>query len=867
MCALELEYGSEIQPVRLPAPDLPEAQRWDALVYAHTHWDREWYRSFERFRMQLVGVVDRLLQVLDTDPEFTRYVLDGQTIVLEDYLAIRPEEEPRLRRLVGAGRIEVGPWYVLPDEFLVSGEALVRNLLEGRRVAARFGEPLAVGYLPDPFGHVAQLPAILRGFGIDNAVFSRGMGDEFARTGTEFRWEAPGGADVLAIVQASTYTSGYCNAELLGRGNNADDAEPYQAVRELAPHLAQHARTSLLLLAAGCDHETIQQALPAQVRRIAQLLPDADVRIAGLAEAVELVRQGERARAAAGEALERVRGELRGSLQAPILASIFSARVPLKQANDALQALLERHVEPLLALAVLADVRPARDVEPFLRHAWRLVLENHPHDSIGGCSVDEVHDEMHARSLRAHAVCHGLLEDLRISLGLGEVAALHDAEGRGGIAERADGAPVAVTPGPVGQLVPLADHVHGDGADVVDADTIRAGGLVARIVEGALEVEQDGVRTKLDWIDEADAGDEYDFGALDGDEPLVATIDRWTTRMAAPGVAELQVVHVLELPLGLTDDRLGRVADVRRHELTVRVRVSPASPLAQLAVTFDNQARDHRLRLRATGSGSAVEALGHFAIVERPVRPEPTATEWRQPPPGLDHCAGAVRLGGVLLAGRGIHEYEVRNGGLELTVLRSVGWLSRDDIAGRPSGHAGPALASPGAQCLGPIRLDLAVGVGAGTDFDAARAFLVPPLVLEPFGIGQSSHPGHVEGTPHPIESGAAARARDVLGATPDDAAARIASLGIQVGGDDVVPSACKLADDGSGDLVVRWWAPAAATNPRVRLAIAVPVRSILRARMDETPLGPATHEGGTCELRVAPGSITTLRVALEPAS
>ena len=95
-------------------------------------------------------------------------MLDGQTIVLEDYLAIRPEEEPRIRRLVGAGRLEVGPWHVLPDEFLVSGESIVRNLLEGRRIASRFGNPLAVGYLPDPFGHVAQLPAILRGFGIDN---------------------------------------------------------------------------------------------------------------------------------------------------------------------------------------------------------------------------------------------------------------------------------------------------------------------------------------------------------------------------------------------------------------------------------------------------------------------------------------------------------------------------------------------------------------------------------------------------------------------------------------------------------------------------------------------------------------------------
>jgi alpha-mannosidase len=873
MCAPGLEYGSDLQPAELGVPPVPGVDRWDALVYAHTHWDREWYRSFERFRMQLVGVIDRLLQLLDTDPSFTRYVLDGQTIVLEDYLALRPEEEPRLRRLVGAGRIEVGPWYVLPDEFLVSGEALVRNLLEGRRVAARFGEPLAVGYLPDPFGHVAQLPAILRGFGIDNVVFSRGMGDEFERTGTEFRWEAPGGkASVLALVQASTYTSGYCNAELLARGNGASDAEPYEALLELAPHLARHARTSLLLIAAGCDHETVQEALPEQVRRLAALLPEADVRIAGLAEAIQCVRDGERARDAAGMPLERVRGELRGSLQAPILASIFSARIPIKQSNDSLQVLLERHVEPVLANAVLAGVRPARDVEPFLRHAWRLVLENHPHDSIGGCSVDEVHDEMHARSLRARAVCEGLLEDLRIALDLGDVDALHDAEGRGGIAERGDGTPLAIRRSSPGRLVALEPNVRRDGAEVVDERTVRSGSLVARVVDGRLELESGSSSTRIEWIDEADAGDEYDFGALAGDEPIVATLERWSTGIAGPGVAQLDLHYALDLPRSLTSERDRRSSDLLRHNLRVRVRVSDVSPLAQLVVEFDNQALDHRLRLRASVDGlepdTRVHALGHFAVIDRLARPVATATTWRQPSPGLDHCAGAVRTRDVLLAGRGIHEYEARGTHLELTVLRSVGWLSRNDVAGRPSGHAGPALAAPGAQCQGAHRVDLAIGLGDDASFDDARAFLAPPLVLERFGIGQSSHPRPVPGAPHPIESGAAARARDVLAVTPADARARIDALGIELGGEGVVPSACRLADDGSGDLVVRWWAPDTATDARVRLSIAARVRSILRARLDETPLGPVPPlTDGRCELRVEPGSITTLRIAVGEAT
>jgi hypothetical protein len=327
MSPASVVHGLDLQPITLPAPPVPGSERWRVHVYSHTHWDREWYRTYERFRMQLVGMVDRLLTVLDTDPRFATFVLDGQTIVLEDYLAIRPEEAPRLRRLIGAGRLEVGPWHVLPDEFLVSGESFVRNLLVGRRVASRFGKPLSVGYLPDPFGHVSQLPAILRGFGIDNVIFARGMTDEFDRLGTEFRWEAADGTDVMAIVQSSPLTNGYCNGEHLCRGYGPDDARPYEDMQVLLPALATTARGDVLLVAAGCDHETVQEQLPEIVERIGELASGAEVRITGLASVVDDLRDAEARREAEGRPLGRFRGELRGALHAPILASILSARV------------------------------------------------------------------------------------------------------------------------------------------------------------------------------------------------------------------------------------------------------------------------------------------------------------------------------------------------------------------------------------------------------------------------------------------------------------------------------------------------------------------------------------------------------------
>ena len=145
----------------------PVATKLQLVVVPHTHWDREWYQPFEVFRRKLVQLVDQLIRIFDTDPTYTHFMLDGQTVVLEDYLEIRPEREAKLRELVESGKVAVGPWYVLPDEFLVSGESMVRNLQIGMGIARRFGRSMELGYLPDSFGHVAQMPQIFAGFGFD----------------------------------------------------------------------------------------------------------------------------------------------------------------------------------------------------------------------------------------------------------------------------------------------------------------------------------------------------------------------------------------------------------------------------------------------------------------------------------------------------------------------------------------------------------------------------------------------------------------------------------------------------------------------------------------------------------------------------
>ncbi len=173
-------------------------------VVSHTHWDREWYRTFQQFRLKLVHLVDGLLDLLEKDKSYKFFMLDGQTIILDDYLLMRPDRKSSLRAHIREGRILVGPWHILPDMFLVSPEAHIRNLLEGDRTARQFGPKMMIGYMPDSFGHFGQMPQLMRGFGIDVISLWRGPDDQPA----EFWWDAPDGSRVLMAYERDSYSNG-----------------------------------------------------------------------------------------------------------------------------------------------------------------------------------------------------------------------------------------------------------------------------------------------------------------------------------------------------------------------------------------------------------------------------------------------------------------------------------------------------------------------------------------------------------------------------------------------------------------------------------------------------------------------------------
>lgn len=362
-------------------------------LISHTHWDREWYQTFQQFRLKLVHLVDGLLEILDTDPLYLHFMLDGQTIVVDDYLQIRPERETDLRKYIQNGRILIGPWYILPDEFLVSPEATIRNLLEGERDARRFGSKMQVGYIPDPFGHIGQMPQILHGFGIETACLWRGVGDQ----PNEFWWAAPDGTRVLM----GFLQQGYSNAG--GVLNSGVDGF-VRDVRRLRDQLVTHTSGTDILLMNGTDHQEATPATSAAVAYASGKLDGDTLVHSTLPDYFKQVQD----KMDLGN-FPVVSGELRSCKNAPLLPGVLSARMWIKQRNQACETLLEKWVEPFSTWVQvnavdhippegLSDLQGVlRDPQGVLREAWRILMQCHPHDSICGCSIDQVHEEMRPR--------------------------------------------------------------------------------------------------------------------------------------------------------------------------------------------------------------------------------------------------------------------------------------------------------------------------------------------------------------------------------------------------------------------------------------------------------------------------------------
>jgi len=383
-------------------------------VISHTHWDREWYKSFEVFRIRLVNLIDNLLDTIKEYPDYI-FHLDAQTIVLEDYFEIRPYNKELVKKYIRQGNILIGPWYVQNDFYLTSGESTIRNLQIGINMANEMGKCERVGYMPDQFGLISQLPQILNGVGVDNAIFGRGYNpnifapkevrNEFEKhKPAEFLWQGPDGSNLVAINMPFWYS----NAQRFSEDTN----KSLKLLKLIEDKFEDIAMTPYLLLMNGVDHlEAQENLLPIIDKLNSELLSKKTVEQMTMEKYIELVKDYfniNNNRCDAENELNVLEGELRNGMDTDILHGTLSSRIYLKVLNTKAQNLLENSLEPLYSFISLMGATNEYPKD-FLTYLWKLLIQNHPHDSICGCSRDEVHAHMEDRYGRLFEAGNDLL--------------------------------------------------------------------------------------------------------------------------------------------------------------------------------------------------------------------------------------------------------------------------------------------------------------------------------------------------------------------------------------------------------------------------------------------------------------------------
>ena len=665
-----------------------------AIVVSSTHWDREHSQPFEQFRWHLVyNVMDKLMAIFEAVPEFRSFTFDGQALGVMDYLFIRPEREEDIRRYVREGRLHVGPFFVGPDEFIPSGESLIRNLLMGHKIADRLGGVMKIGYNPDGFGHIAQLPQILRGFGIDAAVFSRGAGEDVGKPGTDFLWVAPDGSEVVAVFNQ------YTNAGNLSTEPESGLCKIEDAIGSMRPK-----ELPCFLLINSADGSPPQAHVPELIRYANEKLEDTEIVHGTLQDYLALVRP-------TASRLPRYRGELRWGTYRAVLGGVYSARTYIKQMNARSQTLLEKYVEPLatFAWAMVSDEYPAA----FLSHAWQLLLQNHFHDTICGTGQDAVYLDAVSRYANSQQIGEKLKER-SLKVLVREIDTAHPEMGDATALvvfnplafERTDVATKRiyqsvdaeedlipyVVKDAEGKTVPSQirnqrireyfeptnsgwGHRYPPGKPIREFDI----SIVAEAVPqcgyktyylcaqqtatpiGGLSVTASGMENVFlsvsinpnGTVDVTDrrTGESYlgmhffeDVESVCGEwhhftvpnSQVVTSLGertRITLVESGPICASFKIDQEMLLPEAVTADLQGRSERLVSCPITTSVTMAADSPRLDFRTVVENRAKDHRLRVRfPTGiSTDSVHAEGQFHVIQRGVR-LPEGIGWLEPP-------------------------------------------------------------------------------------------------------------------------------------------------------------------------------------------------------------------------------------------
>jgi mannosylglycerate hydrolase len=752
-------------------------------VISHTHWDREWHKTYQQYRVKLVRFMDELIELLETNPAYTSFMLDGQTVILEDYLEIKPANRDRITRLVQEGRLIIGPWYVQPDEFIPSGESLIRNLLIGQQIANEFGPAMQIGYLPDSFGQAAQIPQILNGFGIKNAVFWRGITNEETEK-TEFWWEGPDGSKVLTTHLPLGYGNGRMLSMNLEQSVSVID-ENYEKLKDMVT-------SPNILIMCGFDQRNATKELPEIVEKLNRYYASIDskfqVKISKLKDYFDAVSQE-------AKNLKTISGEFRKGKNMRVHISIASTRLDLKKENFNVQNLYEKYVEPLNTISYLMGNQYDNAI---INKGWKYILQNHAHDSICNVCTDDTHKEMEMRYKFAKQIGQTILSDainelidkikFEDSKGIPLVVFNTLGHKRKNVVEAT--LHLKTTQFTIrdssGNLIPyqivdvteenLNDKQIEIGVKNEDQFVLAVKIKFLAEVDGfgyktfyikenesipenscyvysdgvftnnffQVNIESNGSLTITDSItgktfknlnifeESGNAGDEYDFSPPREDEII-------TTKDSSPEIkvihngpifATVKITYTMKFPEDTDENR--RSTHYKTSTIESYVTVNRYEDRVDIKTIIDNTVKNHRIRaLFETGLKTSTHiADQHFGTIRRENYLKQVEywekENWEEryypiyPQQKFVDVSDSER--GISILNKGLPQYEILNGNkpvIALTLLSGTDYMGKQDLLYRPGRRSGLHVETPDSIMYGKYEMEYSIVPHSGNDIDS----------------------------------------------------------------------------------------------------------------------------------------------------
>lgn len=646
------------------------------IAYLHTHWDREWYREFEVFRMRLIRVFDRVLDMLESG-KISSFYFDGQVAALLDYLQIRSEKDVLVRRLIKEKKLFIGPFYTLVDEFLTDRICFEKNIEIGMKIARDFGCEDFIGYLADTFGHSQNVPKILANAGVDKCVVWRGCPDEIP---AEFKFN---GVDTVNLV----------------RGYFMDCLEPEFLKKNL--DLIAEKSGDVLLLPIGADHRGIDKDILEKIAAANEQLQDYEIQLGSIFDYFELVKDrfGQK----------EWKGELRDNSKTFILPGSYSARVNIKQSN--VEASNKLHFADKLQ----KHLGGGYDMQ--IEYAYKLLLQNQAHDGICGCSTDDVHEENLIRYKKVLQIANTIIEELRLQ----HSGLVNFTDYKGVIEYESTEVESQVVAERQGfetkllhdtQRIPVTEDYttiytnlreiepSGDVLHILDTE-IGNSHLTMKIEQGEFNLYVDGQKWEnfLEFTRVRDLGDTYNHGLVEGDKPERAFIISY------------DILFEGDLRVGLK---------VKTTFFDVLITLNKNSRLLNFKIVWDNEFKNTLWQAKFNFPQPVTETYSEDMneIIRREFDPMWHTAEHLPKERGhevktnfapMQRFVWSQRLGVVT---KGLTEYEVEKNSLKITLLRSVGVISNPANPCRTT-PAGPPIEVPNAQQLGKNTVEFSVGIFA----------------------------------------------------------------------------------------------------------------------------------------------------------